>query len=235
MRSNGVSIKGSYHDINQDSFLSKEYSDGYILVLSDGMGSKKLSHYGSKAICESVYEIVSSPNNNLDLVSFKDILYSCHENWKRKLYEFDISDCYATMLVAVVTKDRIQAARLGDGFVSIFADNEVHCLFDKKDDFFANETDCLRESFDRDAIEVLDIEYTNFQGVVSCSDGIEIGTMQEDELISFTQDFVTEYAVRKEMEIIDEIGDWLVDWPGCDDKTIAFLLNDKIEVEDCEL
>ena len=184
MHSNGVSIKGSYHDINQDSFLCKEYSDEYILVLSDGMGGKK---------------------------------------------------CYATMLVAVVTKDRIQAARLGDGFVSIFADNEVHCLFDKKDDFFANETDCLRESFDRDAIEVLDIEYTNFQGVVSCSDGIEIGTMQEDELISFTQDFVTEYAVRKEMEIIDEIGDWLVDWPGCDDKTIAFLLNDKIEVEDCEL
>ena len=56
MLKGGVSLKGNYHDINQDFFITKEYDDGYILVVSDGMGSKKMSQLGSKAICEAVYE-----------------------------------------------------------------------------------------------------------------------------------------------------------------------------------
>ena len=57
MLKGGISFKGDYHDINQDCFLAREYKDGYILVVSDGMGSKKMSQYGSKAVCEAVYEV----------------------------------------------------------------------------------------------------------------------------------------------------------------------------------
>lgn len=46
----GISKIGSYHDRNQDSFLCKSYKDGVILVVSDGMGSRSLSHYGSYKI-----------------------------------------------------------------------------------------------------------------------------------------------------------------------------------------
>jgi len=40
--SGGISIVGSYHDVNQDYFLSNSYKDGYIMVVSDGIGSKLL-------------------------------------------------------------------------------------------------------------------------------------------------------------------------------------------------
>lgn len=224
MISGGISIMGSYHDVNQDSFLSKPYKDGYIMVVSDGMGSKSLSHFGSKCICESVYDVVNNYAFDLDVISFQDIIYACHEEWKKRLSDYDIKQCYATLLVVVIRKNTIKAARLGDGFSAIYADGKVTCLYDKKENYFANETDCLKEELDREKIEILEIEYSEFQGSVSCTDGVEIGTMQEMDLTSFTQEFVDEYSNREQVEVIAEIESWLKDWPGMDDKTLAFVM-----------
>lgn len=224
MISGGISIMGSYHDVNQDFFLSKSYKDGYIMVVSDGMGSKSLSHFGSKCICESVYDVVSNYTLDLDVISFKDIIYACHEEWKKRLSEYDIKQCYATLLVVVIREKTIKAARLGDGFLAIYADGKVTCLYDKKENYFANETDCLKENLEREKIEIVEIEYSKFQGAVSCTDGIEIGTMQEDDITGFTQEFVDEYSNKGKNEVIEEIESWLKDWPGMDDKTLAFVM-----------
>lgn len=224
MLKGGISLKGNYHDINQDCFLTKEYEEGYILVVSDGVGSKKMSQVGSKAICEAVYEVITTKHINLDLFSFKDVLYMCHEEWKKRLALYDINQCYATMLVVSVVNKKIRAGRLGDGFIGIYTNQGVECLFDKKEDCFANETDCLCEQFERDKLEVVEIEYESLFGVVACTDGIEIGTMQESELVGFTQDLVDEYRNNSEEKVISEIESWLTDWPGRDDKTMAFLM-----------
>ncbi len=220
----GISIIGSYHNVNQDSFLCKPYKDGYIMVVSDGMGSKSLSHLGSKCICECVYDVVSNYAFDLDVISFKDIIYACHEEWKKRLSDFDIKQCYATLLVAVIRKKTIKAARLGDGFLAIYADGKVICLYDKKENYFANETDCLKENLDREKIEIVKIEYSKYQGAVSCTDGVEIGTMQEKDIIGFTQEFVDEYSNKEKEDVIKEIESWLEDWPGMDDKTLVFVM-----------
>lgn len=220
----GISIMGSYHNVNQDSFLCKPYKDGYIMVVSDGMGSKSLSHLGSKCICECVYDVVSNYAFDLDVISFKDIIYACHEEWKKRLSDFDIKQCYATLLVAVIRKKTIKAARLGDGFLAIYADGKVRCLYDKKENYFANETDCLKENLDREKIEIVKIEYSKYQGAVSCTDGVEIGTMQEKDIIGFTQEFVDEYSNKEKEDVIEEIESWLEDWPGMDDKTLVFVM-----------
>lgn len=220
----GISINGSYHNVNQDSFLCKPYKDGYIMVVSDGMGSKSLSHLGSKCICECVYDVVSNYAFDLDVISFKDIIYACHEEWKKRLSDFDIKQCYATLLVAVIRKKTIKAARLGDGFLAIYADGKVTCLYDKKENYFANETDCLKENLDREKIEIVKIEYSKYQGAVSCTDGVEIGTMQEKDIIGFTQEFVDEYSNKEKEDVIEEIESWLEDWPGMDDKTLVFVM-----------
>jgi hypothetical protein len=220
----GISIMGSYHNVNQDSFLCKPYKDGYIMVVSDGMGSKSLSHLGSKCICECVYDVVSNYAFDLDVISFKDIIYACHEEWKKRLSDFDIKQCYATLLVAVIRKKTIKAARLGDGFLAIYADGKVTCLYDKKENYFANETDCLKENLDREKIEIVKIEYSKYQGAVSCTDGVEIGTMQEKDIIGFTQEFVDEYSNKEKEEVIEEIESWLEDWTGMDDKTLVFVM-----------
>lgn len=224
MISGGISIMGSYHDVNQDSFLSNSYKDGYIMVVSDGIGSKSLSHFGSKCICESVYDVISNYTLDLDVISFKDIIYACHEEWKKRLSEYDIKQCYATLLVAVIREKTIKAARLGDGFLAIYADGKVTCLYDKKENYFANETDCLKENLDREKIEIVEMEYSKFQGAVSCTDGVEIGTMQEGDITGFTQEFVDEYSNKVKNEVVEEIESWLKDWPGMDDKTLAFVM-----------
>lgn len=224
MISGGISIIGSYHDVNQDSYLSKPYKDGYIMVVSDGMGSKSLSHFGSKCICESVYDVVSNYTFDLDVISFKDIIYACHEEWKKRLSNYEIKQCYATLLVAVIRKNKISAARLGDGFLAVYTDGKVTCLYDKKENYFANETDCLKEKLDREKVEIVEIEYSEFQGAVSCTDGVEIGTMQEEDISNFTREFVDEYSNQDRDEVIAEIETWLKDWPGMDDKTLAFVI-----------
>lgn len=224
MISGGISIMGSYHDVNQDSYLCKPYKDGYIMVVSDGMGSKSLSHFGSKCICESVYDVVSNYTFDLDVISFKDIIYVCHDEWKKRLSDYEIKQCYATLLVAVIRKNKISAARLGDGFLAVYTDGKVTCLYDKKENYFANETDCLKEELDREKVEIVEIEYSEFQGAVSCTDGVEIGTMQEEDISNFTREFVDEYSNQDRDEVIAEIETWLKDWSGMDDKTLAFVM-----------
>lgn len=220
----GISIMGSYHNVNQDFFLSKPYEEGYIIVVSDGMGSKQFSHFGSKYICESVYDIISNYTFDLDIISFKDVIYACHEEWKKRLDGYDINQCYATLLVIVIRKNQIKAARLGDGFLSIYADGKVSCLYDKKETYFVNETDCLKDVLDREKIEIIELEYLKFKGAIVCTDGIEIGTMQELDLTNFTQEFIDEYSNKNKECVITEIESWLRDWPGIDDKTLAFVL-----------
>lgn len=228
MITGGVSITGSYHEVNQDSYLYKSYKDGYIMVVSDGMGSKSLSHLGSKYVCESVYSVISNNILSMDKISFQDTIYACYEEWKKCLSGQDIEKFYATLLVMVIRENKISAARLGDGFIAIYLDNKVISLYDKKEDYFVNETDCFREYFDIDKLEIAEVEYSKFHGAVACTDGVEIGKMQEDDISNFTQDFVNEYSGKVETEVILEIESWLKDWPGSDDKTLAFMINEVI-------
>ncbi len=220
----GVTKTGSYHNRNPAAFLCKPYKDGFILVVSDGMGSKSLSHLGSKYLCECMYDVISNYAHSIDIVSFKDVIFACYEEWKRRFTDYDLTQCYATMLVAVIRENNVKAARLGDGFISICADEEIFCLFDRKETYFANETDCVREVLDRGKIEVEEHDFHSFHGVIACTDGIEIGTMQEEELKNFTRDFICEYSHRDSNEIVTEIEQWIVDWPGADDKTLAFVM-----------
>ena len=228
MITGGVSIIGSYHEVNQDSYLCKPYEDGYILVVSDGMGSKSLSHLGSKYVCESVYSVISNIKLNMDKIGFQDTIYACYEEWKKCLSGQDIEQYYATLLLIVIRENKISAARLGDGFISIYLDNKVISLYDKKEDYFINETDCFKEYFDRDKFELVEVEYYKFHGAVVCTDGVEIGKMQEEDISNFTQDFVNEYSSEAETDVILEIESWLKDWPGSDDKTLAFMINEVI-------
>ena len=223
MLEGGISIKGRYHEINQDYYLSKEFDDGYVIVVSDGMGSKKLSHYGSKAICETVYEVISEYSSDIDKMNFSEILSLSHEKWKKRVEEYGISNCYATLLVVVVTDNKIKAARLGDGFLGVYLNDEVICLFDKKEDYYVNETDCLREFFDEDKLEILELDYDIFHGAICCTDGIELRT---EDLQRFSKDFIKEYAQIDEEGIKKHVESWLKQWPGTDDKTLAFMIEE---------
>ncbi len=226
MVTDGVSCKGSYHEINQDSFICESGTKGYILALSDGMGSKSFSQFGSKAICEVLkqeFENVSVPLKQLEWIPF---LKKCHKKWIETIIEFDVTQCYATMLVLLIQGNCLKAARLGDGFLSILIDDTDYILMDHKDDYFANETDCLMAEFDERHLEILEMNFDKFAGAVACSDGIEIGVMREEEIMSFTKDFLYEYARIPADECRKDINGWVSSWPGIDDKTIAYMIEE---------
>jgi hypothetical protein len=223
----GVSVKGNYHDINQDGFRVQYLDKGFVSALSDGLGSKKNSQMGSKTICDSVIELAKELKEKLIDISPEDFALSAHGRWKEKLNQYDLTECFATMLVFVIYAGRAFAIRLGDGFIGIWADDQLKVLFDKKDDYFANETDCLTEELLVEKLEIYELEISELHGGVMCSDGVGVGNMTETELSSFTREFVEGYRDMSKEDISEDIRSWLEYWPGADDKTLAYFISER--------
>lgn len=226
MVTDGLSCKGSYHETNQDSFICESVANGYILALSDGMGSKRFSQFGSKAICEVLKQEFENESVSLNQLEWIPFLQKCHKKWVETIKEYDVAQCYATMLVLLIQDNCLKAARLGDGILSILVDDTDYILMDHKDNYFANETDCLMAEFDEKHLEVLELIFDRFSGAVACSDGIEIGVMREEEIMSFTREFLYEYAKIPADECRKDIEGWVSSWPGIDDKTIAYMIEE---------
>lgn len=222
----GVSVKGSYHQINQDFFIAQRIENGFVVALSDGLGSKKTSQIGSRAICESVVEEAVALKQGLADISPSEFISNVHSRWLEKLTPHIINECYATLLALVFYSGRLLALRLGDGFIGFWTNNGVHILFDRKENYFANETDCLTESFSINLFEFVEYEISELNGGVMCSDGIAIGEMQENDLKSFTKDFVEGYNTMSVDDINKDIESWVKDWQGIDDKTLAYFISE---------
>ncbi len=224
MLSGGVSIQGTYHELNQDNYYSGEFKNGHVLIVSDGLGSKRDSQVGSKMVCESVLSVLDRVDINV-LMQSKDLLLTAlHEKWLSCLKNYNIYDCYATVLFCIITADKVIAARLGDGFLALLMNEESIVLFDRKEEYFANETDCLTEKLDLKNWEFLEIKNSNFIGAIACTDGVGIDPIGENVYKSFSREFIIEYVGKEPSEISKSIIEWLSVWPGSDDKTIAFLL-----------
>ncbi len=222
----GVSVKGSYHQINQDFFIAQRIENGFVVALSDGLGSKKTSQIGSKAICESVVEEAVALKQSLADITPSEFISNVHSRWLEKIPPHTINECYATILALVFYCGRLLALRLGDGFIGFWTNNGVHVLFDRKENYFANETDCLTELFSIELFEFVEYEISELNGGVMCSDGIAIGEMQENDLKSFTKDFVEGYNTMSVDEINKDIESWVKDWQGIDDKTLAYFISE---------
>ena len=223
MRIGGISKIGKNHKKNQDSYLFYQNEDKRLIVLSDGLGSRKYSEVGSKKICESVKEITEKTDfeNNFNIEIFLD---NIHKKWIQKLSneEKKIEDCYTTVLFLICYKNRIISARLGDGFIAFYDKNKEYILYDKKESRFFNETNCLSEIFLFDDWEIEIVESSEFEGALICTDGVEI---VNDNYRDFSKDFLNTYK-DKEIEYIEkDIEKWFNDWTENDDKTLVYMLS----------
>ena len=218
---NGISIKGGYHERNQDYYRYKRLRDGFIIAVSDGLGSKLHSNVGSRKLCYTAYKIAKELGNKLSKILPLKFVEKIHKRWLEVISSngLDVQECSATMLILVVFKNRAFAIRLGDGFIALSYDNSVKILSDKKEENFANETYCLSSHLYLEEIEFLDVKFSNFTGAVLCTDGL---MMKDDSYEAFTKDFLNEYKGRKRKKAKNEIYKWLKDWTGSDDKTLAY-------------
>lgn len=227
MKMGGVSLKGAHHKINQDSFTACEVTGGYVLAISDGVGSRRRSQAGSAALCTAAREIADAHACN---ISDENIfLAEIHAAWKKILTEhhLKIDECNATALIAVKGSENIWTFRLGDGFIGVAADDEVFALFDAKEEDFVNVTVCLGEDFQPELWERRHSSCRNFKGIVAATDGVTL-QMDEKTLRNFTADFCKAYCATEQQEILAEIKSWLPDFAGSDDKTLAFLMQEAV-------
>ena len=72
MKCGGVSLKGK-HAINQDSFSALKVHGGYVVAVSDGLGSRPRSQAGSAALCQVACEVARFTNAGLKL--WQKIIY----------------------------------------------------------------------------------------------------------------------------------------------------------------
>lgn len=228
MRVGGNSVCGSYHDKNQDSFIAEKTEKGWLIAVSDGVGSCEFSEIGSRAACLTISELIKLHNGISDDT---DCFFAeLHERWIEKIKEmpegYDISDCYATLLFCYFEGNRLFAARLGDGYIALCTGDSRIVLFDDKSDHMLNETDSLYEEHNPGAWDVLDVELDKLTGAIVCSDGLTVYPYKAETISMFLDDLIEEYGTASGQDIIKDIARWLPEWESSDDKTITFMMGD---------
>ena len=230
----GVSLIGKSHAINQDGFVVREVDGGHVLVVSDGLGSRRRSQAGSAAICSVACAVADARACSIvdddDAMSF---LADVHSSWIDILtrYRLKVEECFATALIAVKNRADIWLFRLGDGFIAASSDGATVALFDDKDSDFVNATDCLDVEFVPSLWQIRRLRAENFRGIIAATDGVTF-EIDEENLKGIAEDFFDSYRNYTLGKILSEIETWLPTLTGGDDKTLAFLIqgaNENVE------
>lgn len=215
----GVTVKGE-HFINQDSFICEKKGDILVVVVADGLGSKKNSHIGSKEVCEVIFE-QAQKNDNIDL----DFVECIHKKWIENLEKnYDISECCTTCLFAILKEGEIAVGQLGDGIIYYIDDKKNHIFKDDKEDHFANQTNCLNKNTKSSEWEFLKIKTEGKVNIFLSTDGLCIGDESKEDIVSFWREFEEGYSDFNEGQMNEHIKEWLSNWCGQDDKTLAYIL-----------
>src|SRR6516164_7690934 len=119
----GVSVTGPKHESeglpNQDAWGRFSGQFGAGVVVSDGMGSKPHSDFGSKAACVAVAQAVRIWSKERAATD-EHLLRLIHNLWNMKVQMFGTRACAATCLFALVLpSNQILLAQLGDGLALI--------------------------------------------------------------------------------------------------------------------
>ncbi len=234
----GATVIGPLHTKwgfpNQDSWMTRKYQWGNVVVVSDGLGSKRQSHHGSGAACLAVFEAAKHYQKNPESNN-TDLLRLIHANWLMNIAPYSPSDCSATCLFAIQFGEKIVLGRLGDGMIAVEGESETSSfvLSDDKEDSFSNYTDCLEATFKPDNWELKTINTAECVAIVICTDGISDDLLPEKRM-SFVQDLNSSYKHMDTRKRTRDLIRWLHAWPvpgHTDDKTIACLSKMGVENE----
>ena len=228
MRCGGISLLGSYHAKNQDSFYSGVIGNTGLIAVSDGLGSCSHSEIGSKALVQSARAILLGRQGKIgDQQDFVEYIREVYERWQARLEmeKQQISECCCTCLLCLITPASAYMGRLGDGMIGAVLDNVIQLSFDDKEEGFSNETKCLGSKFKLEDWEVKAFEYEKFAGALACTDGINVAAAKRKD---FVADFMREYVAQDINRIQEELQQGLMHWKSNDDKTLAFILPDSL-------
>lgn len=177
-------VGASHRDLslpNQDSVAFAEADGDYVVVASDGVGSCKLAHAGSKAVvaaCCHVFEALKDGSLSFDS---KSVSQAILENW-RKLIDGGSEDDYcATLQAAFKFGPQLMFLSVGDGF-GAYSSNSRQLVYGET--AFLNETECLCSGMTVEGIhtDLVSLGNDDSYVVLCCTDGFANGIEEGKEL-----------------------------------------------------
>lgn len=219
---------------NQDAFALVRRRKFTVLVVSDGLGSKPLSHIGSQYACQVVVSQVQDLSQDkkafyklfsggCDQIAARQFLQGIVHAWKQAILPHHAKECSATCLLAVVARQGIFTARLGDGMICLLGRNAQVLLSDKDDTGFSNVTRCLS---DQDACQKFQYDFfarKDFSRILLTTDGIS-ADLEEGQELPFASDLFQELERQPQSQRNKYIAAMMKNWPvphHTDDKTLV--------------
>jgi serine/threonine protein phosphatase PrpC len=228
-KSFGASVIGPKHirsgELNQDAWAAFHHTWGDGIIVSDGLGSKTLSGFGSKAACYAAANAayICRDKTEIDQNFLSDKIKS---NWLSLIAPLNAHDCSATCLFAFrFSNGVIRLGMLGDGLIAILKiDGTVMSFDENKTNGFSNLVNSsLSAKITGRDWQFLEIHENHCRAVLICTDGISDDLADTGrfvrEFVTYHVDLAVVSASRKTREMLEK-------WPTpkhSDDKTLACL------------
>jgi hypothetical protein len=232
-KSFGASVRGPGHITtgkpNQDAWASFHHAWGDGIVISDGLGSKPFSNFGSDAACLAV-EYAAHAYCDKTEIDHDFLPHSIKSNWLSLIDPLEPRDCAATCLFAFRLGDGvIHLGMLGDGLVAAVKSNgSVVSLSEDKSQGFSNITAALSPNVSAKDWQYLSLPEEECAAVLLCTDGVADDL---DNVEGFVKGVIEAHCALAAVSANQHIREMLENWPTpkhSDDKTIACLSREEI-------
>lgn len=146
----GASIVGPRHRAerkpNEDSWLGARGAFGTLVVVSDGMGSRREARRGAQMACRAVLDAVRSWHR-AGTRDLEELLARIEPVWCSLIAPSTAHDCAATCLFALAhTCGQVHVAAIGDGLALLRTRRRLEWIVGPRSNGFANETAALGHS-----------------------------------------------------------------------------------------
>lgn len=216
---------------NQDSWASFHHADCDVLVVSDGMGSKDFSEFGSAMACRAVDHAVCSALINRKALDLSDstqaseFLDDVRDTWIEGIAPLTSSNASATCLFGLRTGDgALWLGMLGDGMAAaILSDGSVKLLKESKEEGFSNITKSLSGKTQATDWMTMSVPEKRCKAILLCTDGVADDLVDEE---GFARGIVDNLCKLPVISAASDAANMLIDWPTpkhSDDKTMACL------------
>ena len=229
-KSFGASVPGPAHLAaglpNQDAWAAFHREGGDGIVVSDGLGSKPFSSFGSNAACQAVAQAFRSRTE----ADPAPLLQRITSNWLSLVAPLEPRDCAATCLFAFRAGNGvIHLGMLGDGLVAaIRSDGSVMSLADDKSQGFSNITAALSQRVSERDWQVASLPERDCLAILLCSDGVADDL---EDIPGFVTGLIDAHRSLAPVTASRRLQAMLEKWPTpkhSDDKTIACLCREEI-------
>lgn len=228
----GASVIGPGHIAagkpNQDSWGSFSYGFCTGIAVSDGLGSKDYSQFGSAAACAAIERAAFRMWIEGDDAPDETFLDNVRDYWLERIAPLEPRSAAATCLFGIVFNSTVWIGQLGDGCAAIVRkDGKVTILSDNKADSFSNITDSLTANVTANKWRITCVPESECSAIVLCTDGVSDDIEGQNNLEGFVKGFASFSAGLATAAAAREARAMLDNWPTpkhTDDKTIACLL-----------